>query len=141
MAFGYARRRLGEDAACYAVLLMLGTPLLVLYGAWPTAYILLAALVLATVILSDIAAQSGSRVRWALAGGVAGLAMLSHVYGVTAIPIGVGAVVLARRRRVAGPSCSSAWRSWSRPRGSCVTSSCSTIRCIRWGARPSTASA
>ena len=103
MAFGYARRRLGEDAACYSVLLMLGTPLLILYGVWPTAYILLAALVLATVILSDIAAESGSRMRWALAGGVAGLAMLSHVYGVTAIPIGVGAVVLARRRRVAGP--------------------------------------
>jgi hypothetical protein len=103
MAFGYARRRLGEDAACYAVLLMLGTPLLVLYSAWPTAYILLAALVLATVILSDIAAESGSRTRWALAGGVAGLAMLSHVYGVIAIPIGVVAVVMARRRRVAGP--------------------------------------
>lgn len=103
MAFGYARRRLGEDAACYAVLLMLGTPLLVLYGAWPTAYILLAALVLATVILSDVAAQSGSRARWALAGGVAGLAMLSHPYGLTAIPIGLAAVVLSQRRRVAGP--------------------------------------
>jgi hypothetical protein len=104
MTFGYARRRFDEDTACYAVLLLLGTPLLVMYGVWPTSYVLLASLVLATVILADAAVQAGSAVHWGAAGLVCGLAVLSHLYGVAAIPVGLAAIVLQTRgRRVLGP--------------------------------------
>ncbi len=104
MTYGYARRRFGEDTACYATLLLLGTPLMLFYGVWTTGYILMAALVLATVVLSDMAAQAGSPARWAIAGAVAGLALLSHFYGVVAIPAGLAAIVIHRRRGWLGPA-------------------------------------
>ena len=97
MTFGFARRRFDEATASYAVLLLCGTPLLVMYGVWQTGYILTTALVLATLVLSDAAAESGRLARWGMAGGVAGLSILSHVYGFLALPVGAAAVVLAPR--------------------------------------------
>jgi hypothetical protein len=109
MTFGYTRRRLGEDAACYAVLLLLGTPLMVMYGAWPTDYILLTAMLLATVILADVAAHAEGVGGWVGAGVIAGFAILSHVYGLAALAVVVAAMALRanhatpRRRAVRGP--------------------------------------
>ena len=100
MTFGYARRRFGDRSACFAVLLLLGTPLIVMYWVWPTGYILLGAALLATVILLDLAVSSGSRWQWAAAGLVGGLAVLSHVYGFMAIAVAICAVLVARRRRI-----------------------------------------
>lgn len=99
MTFGYARRRLGEESACCSVLLLLGTPLLVMYGAWPTDYILLTAMVLASVILADAAARSGRRSAWVASGVAAGLALLSHVYGLPALAAPVAALLLRGDRR------------------------------------------
>lgn len=99
MTFGYGRRRLGERAACFAVLLMLGTPLLLMYGVWPTGYVLLGACLLATAILVDLAATHGELWRWALAGIVGGLTVLSHVYGFMAVPLVLAAILVFRRGR------------------------------------------
>ena len=99
MTFGYARARFGARAAYMAVLLTLGAPLLILYGTWPTGYVLLAALLLGVVILADGAAQTGATGAWVGVGAVAGLAMLSQFYGFIALPIGIVAALAFRRRR------------------------------------------
>jgi 4-amino-4-deoxy-L-arabinose transferase-like glycosyltransferase len=99
MTFGYARRRFDEQTACFAVLFLLGTPLMVMYGAWPTNYILLAPLLLASAIAADSAAVGGGSVRWAVAGAVGGLAILANVYGLVVLPIGVAAAMIRGRSR------------------------------------------
>jgi 4-amino-4-deoxy-L-arabinose transferase-like glycosyltransferase len=99
MTFGYARARFGARAASLAVLLTLGAPLLILYGTWPTGYVLLATLLLGVVILADGAAQTGATAAWVGVGAVAGLAMLSQFYGFLALPIGIAAALAFRQRR------------------------------------------
>lgn len=96
IVFGYARRRLGEAAACFSVLLILGTPLMVMYAAWPTSYMLLAVMMLATVVLADVAARGKGSLSWAMAGVAAGLALLSHVYGVAALAAPIAAALFIR---------------------------------------------
>ncbi|MDP9301565.1 MAG: glycosyltransferase family 39 protein [Actinomycetota bacterium] len=99
MTFGYARRRFDERTASFAVLILLGTPLMVMYGAWPTSYILLAPLLLASAIAADSAAVGGGSARWAAAGVIGGLAILSNVYGLMILPIGIAAAVIRGRSR------------------------------------------
>ena len=99
MTFGYARARFGPTTAYLSLVLTLGAPLLILYGTWPTSYLLLGALLMAVVILSDGAATSGSSAAWVGAGSVAGLAILSQFYGLVAVPIGIAAALVLGRRR------------------------------------------
>jgi hypothetical protein len=98
LVYGWARHRFDAATARLAVVLTLGAPLTVMYGAWTTSYMLLAALFLGTLILADLAAETESRWTWVAAGIVAGLAVLTSFYGVLAVPAGL-AVVIVRRQR------------------------------------------
>ena len=98
MVFGFARRSSGPLGADLALLLVAGSPLLLAYGVWTTGYALLGALLVAVVILVDLAADRDGLGPWAGAGAVAGLAILSHFYGVVALLAAVAA--LATRRPV-----------------------------------------
>ncbi|MDP9301564.1 MAG: glycosyltransferase family 39 protein [Actinomycetota bacterium] len=97
MLFGWTRHRFDVTTARVSVVLAL-CPLTVLYAGWPTGYVLLAALFLAVVILVDLAAEDGGRWTWVAAGVVAGLAILTHAYGILAIPAGLAAVIVRRQR-------------------------------------------
>ena len=85
MLFGFARQRFGPLTASLAVLLVVGSPLTLAYGVWTTGYMLLGALILAVVILVDLAAERNTWGAWTGAGIVAGLAFLSHFYGLLAV--------------------------------------------------------
>lgn len=98
MLFGYARRRFEGLTADLVVLIVAASPLTLAYGVWTTGYILLLALIVAVVILVDIAAESNHTGAWIGAGAVAGLAILSHFYGLLAL-LPAGAVLLTWRRR------------------------------------------
>lgn len=96
----YARIRFGNAAARWSVLVMLGCPILVMYGEWPTSYVYLTALTTLVVILIDFAANASGYAMWVAAGCASGLAALSSFYGLLCLPIGViGYLVLSQRRR------------------------------------------
>jgi len=102
LLYGWGRHRLEAPAAALATLFVLGSPLMILYAAWPTGYMLLAALLLGVVILTDLAANGASLGRWAAVGLLAGLAILSHFYGLLAIPATLAIALVHRPRRWPG---------------------------------------
>jgi hypothetical protein len=97
LTFAYARARFGRETAWWTLILLLGSPLIVLYAVWPTDYMLLAALTLLALILCQLAATSGSFRGWTAAGVVAGLAMLAHFYGWLTLGFGLVAVIIWQR--------------------------------------------
>jgi hypothetical protein len=99
LSYGYAAVRYGRSTGRWTVLLMLGCPLLVMYGAWPTAYIYLTALTTAGIILIDFAVESAGFKLWLYAGLVTGLACLTHFFGLVVVVIGVLAFFIFRRWR------------------------------------------
>jgi 4-amino-4-deoxy-L-arabinose transferase-like glycosyltransferase len=97
--FGWVRKERGSGTAWLAVILALGCPLLVMYAAWPTSYMLLSALTLTVLLLAYLAATHGKATLWLMAGIVAGLAMLTHFYGWLVLAFGLTAVLLWQRSR------------------------------------------
>jgi hypothetical protein len=89
LTYGYARWRFGTVAARWAVLLLIGCPLIVMYGAWTTGYMLLTALTMATIACTDVAAETGSRSAWIAAGVMAGLGILTHFIGLLLLGVGL----------------------------------------------------
>ena len=89
LSYAYASVRYCRSTARWTVLLMLGCPLLVMYGAWPTSYIYLTALTTAGIILIDFAVESAGLKLWLYAGLVTGLACLTHFFGLIVVAIGI----------------------------------------------------
>jgi hypothetical protein len=98
MIFGYTGDRFGRRQATWALLLAVGSPLVVMYGAWTTDYMLVVCLIFATVLVADAAAQRGSYGAWAAPGLVGGLAMLTNFIGWFALAVGLLAVLTQTRR-------------------------------------------
>lgn len=98
MVLGYARTRFDAPTAMIAALLVAGSPLTIAYGSWTTTYALLGALLLSTVIVVDVARDRGAATGWIGAGCVAGLAILTHFYGLLSL-FAVVAVLATRRPR------------------------------------------
>lgn len=99
LLFGWVRLRWDASTARLAVVLVLGAPLTVMYGAWATSYMLLCALFLGAVILLDLSAAGGSRWTWVAAGAVAGLAALTSFYGAITVIAGLATWVFRRQSR------------------------------------------
>ncbi len=99
MVHGYARQRMSSSGAAWAVTLVAGAPIMVLYGTWATGYMLLAALWLCVVVLCDVAGTTSKLKSWAYAGGLAGLAILTHFYGLPVLAVGLLALLLGRPSR------------------------------------------
>lgn len=98
LVYGAVRRRLGAPTAVVAVLLVIGAPLVGMYAAWTTSYMLLTTLFFGVIVLADLASERGDRWTWIAAGAVAGLASLTHFFGMFAVPAAL-AVSLVRRQR------------------------------------------
>lgn len=96
----YADGRYGRSVARWTVIMMLGCPLLVMYGSWPTGYIYLVALTTLGIILIDFAVESGRRATWVWAGVVGGLACLTSFYGAMLVVIAAIAVLVFGRWRL-----------------------------------------
>jgi 4-amino-4-deoxy-L-arabinose transferase-like glycosyltransferase len=96
---GYARWRIGSRGAAWAVVLVIGAPLIVLYGTWATGYMLLTALWLIVVVLCDLAWTTHKLRSWVAAGVLAGLAILTHFYGLPVLAVGPLALLLGRPSR------------------------------------------
>lgn len=90
----YTDRRYGRSVARWTVLMMLGCPLIIMYGSWPTAYIYLAALTTLGIIVIDLAVENGRWSTWTWAGVVTGLACLSSFYGAMLVGVAAIAVVI-----------------------------------------------
>lgn len=102
LLFGWVRKERGSRTAWLAVIIASGCPLLVMYGAWPTSYMLLSALTLAGLFLVYLAASTASRWGWSLAGIVAGFSMLTHFYGWLVLGFGLCAMLIWQRSRRGG---------------------------------------
>jgi hypothetical protein len=117
LVYGYAQLRVGSKGALLAVILAVGAPLIVLYGTWPTGYMLLTALWLGIVVVCDGAATS------------------SHTSMGCRHSLWGHVLCCSRGARVAilwGPHSSFvALASWLR-HGSLGTLFCLTIPCIHW---------
>jgi len=96
MLYGYVSRRVGSRAAAWALILTVCAPLVILYGTWATGYMLLTALWFAVVLLCDAAAVEENLPLWVGAGAAAGLAVLTHFYGLPVIAAGPVAFALVR---------------------------------------------
>jgi 4-amino-4-deoxy-L-arabinose transferase-like glycosyltransferase len=99
LTYAYAAVRYSRSIARWAVVLMLGCPLLVMYGAWPTAYIYLTALTTAGIILIDFAIESVGVKMWLFAGLISGFACLTHFFGLIVVAIGVLSFFIFQRWR------------------------------------------
>lgn len=104
LAHGWARFRYGHKAGLWAAFLTATTPLVILYGNWPTNYLLLALLGITVLMTVDIH-RDDPRWRWLIAIGlVAGAAALTNFFGwlVVATAMAGVAAVFPRRWRLRG---------------------------------------
>ncbi len=99
ITFSYARWHSGRTVAWWVLVLLLGSPLLVMYMAWTTNYILLAALSLLVLMFSELAASSDRWPAWVAAGVFAGLAILTNFYGWVTLGFGILAMFIWMRSR------------------------------------------
>jgi 4-amino-4-deoxy-L-arabinose transferase-like glycosyltransferase len=81
ITYAYARWHSGSRNASWVIVLLLGSPLLVMYMAWTTNYILLAVLTVLVLLFCELGATSMRWTAWAAAGLFAGLAVLTNFYG------------------------------------------------------------
>jgi hypothetical protein len=82
VTFAYARlHAVSKSAGWWAVILLLGSPLLVLYMQWATNYVLLTCLTVLVLLFCELAATSGQLTPWIAGGVAAGLAILTNFYG------------------------------------------------------------
>jgi 4-amino-4-deoxy-L-arabinose transferase-like glycosyltransferase len=104
LVFVLTRRLFGDAAAVWAVVLFNVAPVFgVAHGTLvlPDGPLLAASLGVAVVLARIVSVDDGSRQlgRWALAGGLAGLALLSKYHGVLLIAGALGFLLTTRRRR------------------------------------------
>ncbi len=99
VTFSYARWHSGRTAAWWVIVLVLGSPLVIMYMAWATNYILLGALTLLVVVYCDLGATSNRLSCWVAAGAFAGLAVLTNFYGWLAYGIAIVAILVWTRTR------------------------------------------
>jgi hypothetical protein len=85
MVYAYARCRFGAASARWALLLFAACPLVVLYGAWPTGYMLLACLVFTVVVVGDLFIRTSLTHLCIASGALCGLALLTHFYGLAVL--------------------------------------------------------
>ncbi len=85
MVFGYCRARLSTNTGLWAVILLAGCPILVVYAMWSTNYVMLTALTAATVLAADVACERGTGGAWCTLGLVAGLAMMTNYIGLLSV--------------------------------------------------------
>jgi hypothetical protein len=95
----YTERLYGSVAASLATLLTAASPLMFAYGGETTNYMLLTCALLWAAILAQQAAAKTALRLWAGAGIVAGLALLTHFYGLFALAFGACAWLIYSRRR------------------------------------------
>ena len=81
MVHGLARHWWNRSAGRWAVLLLIGCPAVLIFSMEATNYLLVAALVVATLVAAEAALTSSTILWWAPAGGVAGLAFMSNYVG------------------------------------------------------------
>jgi hypothetical protein len=143
LVFGVARAHFTVRAARWAVLLVVASPLLLIYSVWPTNYLLTACLVFVSVVFLSLA-QSTPRPEIVVGAGLfAGLAGLADFFGWSLVPAGVVVPCCGRSRSDATePRCCSSSLPSSWPRfGSFVTMCFWGTRCTRWGRSSSTTGA